>query len=172
MSRARKFVGVWIALIVFGLVYPAVYILASKWMDQRIAQQLPPINPYGQIAAAFVLTIGVFWVGWAYSYLHFVGRGSPIEAFGVALYHTERLVTSGPYAYSRNPMLLGYLFILLGIALWMNSLSGLILIPIVVIVASVYLMAFEHPVLKRRFGGEYEEYRERVPMLLPRLRAR
>jgi protein-S-isoprenylcysteine O-methyltransferase Ste14 len=132
--------------------------------------QLYSPSPVLIIGGAFFLTIGIFWVLWAYSYIHYVGRGSPIEAFGVALLPTEQLVTTGPYAYTRNPMLLGYLFVLLGISLYANTISGLILLPVVGIFAVIYIALFEEKTLMRRFPGSYRVYRSHVPMLFPRLR--
>lgn len=170
MSRLRKFAGLWIALIVFGVVVPGVFYLVSVWLDALL--DLPPIlsESSGIFAAAFALVIGLFWVTWAYSYLHFVGKGSPVEAFGVALHPTERLVTTGPYAYTRNPMILGLLFILLAIAFVANSIPGLVLIPVLAVLAIGYVQRFEEPGLVRRFGEEYAQYRRAVPVLIPTAR--
>lgn len=123
--------------------------------------------------AAFILggmswALGFFWIFWALSYITFVGGGSPVEAFGVALEPTSTLVTGGPYAYTRNPMLFGMLFILLGVAFFANSASGIILVPIVGILGALYLRMFEEKELVRRFGVVYEHYRDHVPMLVPR----
>ena len=172
MSRVRKFAGLWIVLIMFGGVFPGAFYLASAWLDGFLA--LPGImpEPNNVFPAAFGLLAGLFWVLWAYSYLHFVGKGSPVEAFGVALYPTQRLVTSGPYAYTRNPMILGLLFIFLAIAFAANSTGGLILIPILALLTVAYIKAFEEPELARRFGEAYTEYREAVPVLIPSLKPR
>ena len=167
MSRLKKFVSLWIVLIVFGAVVPGVFYLVNMWLNRLLG--LPPVlaEPNNVFAAAIALAVGLFWITWAYSYLHFVGKGSPVEAFGVALYPTQRLVTTGPYAYTRNPMLLGLLFVLAGIAFIANSIAGLVLIPVLALLAIVYLKGFEEPGLARRFGSEYNEYRKAVPILIP-----
>lgn len=170
MSKIRIFIGFWIALIVFGIVFPGAFYLISKWLDNLLGLMPFPPESVNQFLAAFALLVGIFWVLWAYSYLHFVGRGSPIEAFGIALYPTQTLVTTGPYAYTRNPMVLGELFILLGIAFAVRSLAGLLLIPVLAVAAVVYLKLFEEPGLVRRFGEAYIEYRRRVPVLIPKFR--
>jgi len=170
MARVRKFIGFWIALFAFGALFPGAFYLVSTWLDNVFRFPHFPTEPLNQFLAAIALVIGTFWVLWAYSYLHFVGKGSPVEAFGIALYPTQTLVTSGPYAYTRNPMVLGELFVLLGIALIARSIGGLILIPVVGCLAVVYLRIFEEPGLVRRFDVQYIEYRKRVPILLPRFR--
>ena len=170
MKKGRVILGAWLAIILFGILLPAAYISISRLLDAAMGIQIDPPSAVFIIAGAFFLTIGIFWVLWAYSYIHFVGRGSPIEAFGVALLPTEQLVTTGPYAYTRNPMLLGYLFVLLGVSLYANTISGLILLPAVGIFAVIYIVLFEEKALTRRFPGEYRAYRRRVPMLFPRIR--
>ncbi len=97
------------------------------------------------------------------------GKGHPQEVFGCAvLPPTQRLVISGPYAYMRNPMWLGFLLNLLGILLLFRSLSALILLyPIICVLAVLYLKKVEEPRLVRRFGQEYLEYRNRVSFLIP-----
>ena len=167
MARMRQFIGFWIALIAFGVLFPGAFYLVGGRLDHVFG--LPPFPPQAvnEFLAAIALVIGIFWVLWAYSYLHFVGRGSPIEAFGIALYPTQTLVTTGPYAYTRNPMVLGELFILLGIALLMRSIAALVLVPILAFLAVFYLRTFEEPGLVRRFADQYRHYRERVPALVP-----
>jgi protein-S-isoprenylcysteine O-methyltransferase Ste14 len=169
MSKLRKLVGLWIVLAVYLAIFPVIFYLLSRWLDELFG--LPPILPAetNVFAAALAWLIGIFWASWGYSYLHFVGAGSPVEAFGRALYPTEQLVTSGPYAYTRNPMLLGLLFLLLGLAFYFRSIGGLILVPILSILALMYIKLFEEPELMRRFGGAYVQYRHTVPALLPRL---
>jgi protein-S-isoprenylcysteine O-methyltransferase Ste14 len=82
----------------------------------------------------------------------------------------EELATSGPYAYTRNPLYLGSIVIALGFAL--AALRWEIAVAIVVLFAAIYL-----PVIRgeEQFLGEhfpaYADYCARVPRLLPRLRA-
>lgn len=170
MSRTRKFIGLWLTLIIFVIVFPGLFYFISSQLDRVFSFNQFMSYGIGIILAAGAVLIGIFWVFWAYSYLHFVGKGTPIEAFGYALYPTQKLVETGPYAYTRNPMLFGLLFILLSIALYIQSISGLILIPVLAVTALLYIRAFEEPQLRKRFGREYEEYRKSVPVLLPSIK--
>ena len=166
MSRIRKFVGFWVILLVY-ITIPLALAVFSRGLDGIFG--FPALMPeaVNLFLAAIALLVGIFWVSWAYSYLHYVGKGSPAEVFGVALYPTQCLVATGPYAYTRNPMVLGLLTLLLGIAFLMNSISALIMIPILAVIAVIYIRTFEEPGLVRRFGEEYVRYRKVTPVLIP-----
>ena len=72
------------------------------------------------------------------------------------------LLTGGPYAFSRNPMYLGWGLIYLGIGLAVNSAWILALfIPVVAYVHFVDIRKEERR-LEEQFGDEYLEYQRRV----------
>ena len=152
-----------------GVAAPAAFWLVSLLLDRAFG--LGPVAPVpvSLILAAAAILVGAFWVSWSYSYLFFVGKGLPLEAFGRALHPTSILVTAGPYAYTRNPMVLGALFTLLGVALLRRSVAGIVMVPALAGVAAAYLVGFEEKALVKRFGEDYGEYRRNVPMLIPRL---
>lgn len=163
---------------VFGLtlsvVAMGVFLLAGFWLLATLIDRAlgwDPIlgTPLAQVLGAASLLIGLFWVTWSYSYLVFFGEGLPLEWFGFALLPTRMLVTTGPYAYARNPALIGLLFMGLGVAFVAHSLAGVLLAPVIGILAAVYLVVFEEKGLAKRFGDEYQEYRRNVPLLIPRL---
>ena len=171
MSRIRKFVGFWVILLVY-ITIPMAFAVFSTWLDGILGLRPPLPEQINLFLAAITLLVGIFWVSWAYSYLHFVGKGSPLEVFGVALYPTQNLVTTGPYAYTRNPMVLGLLTLLLGIAFLMNSISALIMVPILAVGTLVYIRIYEEPGLVRRFSEAYVQYRKMTPVLIPTLKPR
>src|SRR6266481_1465357 len=81
----------------------------------------------------------------------------------------ESLATSGPYAYTRNPLYLGSLLIGLGFAV--AARSWWVGVALVVMFFAIYLPVIrdEEGFLRRTFP-EFEEYARRVPRMLPRLR--
>ena len=81
-----------------------------------------------------------------------------------------RLVTGGPYAYTRQPSLLGNVLISLGVVLLAEHGLGLILIPVVLLLLYRFTVPFEETRLAELFGTRYVEYRARVP-IVPRPRA-
>jgi protein-S-isoprenylcysteine O-methyltransferase Ste14 len=82
----------------------------------------------------------------------------------------KHLVVEGCYAYTRNPMISGVAFVLLGETALLGSLPVLVWFAVVVVVNTVYFKLSEEPGLVRRFGAEYVDYRRHVPMWIPRLR--
>jgi protein-S-isoprenylcysteine O-methyltransferase Ste14 len=82
----------------------------------------------------------------------------------------EELATSGPYAYTRNPLYFGSIVIAAGFAL--AALRWEIAVALVILFAAIYVPVIrgEEHFLTRHFAN-YSEYCSRVPRLLPRLRA-
>lgn len=74
----------------------------------------------------------------------------------------SRLVTSGIYRWTRNPMYLGIALIYAGIAILFDSLLALLLLVPVLFIIQRYVITREEAYLERRFGDEYRTYRARV----------
>ena len=166
----KNVIGILTTLVLIVLT-PLVFWLIARELDSVFKWGRVVGSPASQILGAASILIGLFWISWAYSYLLFVGKGLPVEVFGYALHPTKILVTTGPYAYTRNPMVLGDIFILLGVAFLMGTIGALALIPAVVVLVLLYLVAFEEPQLLHRFGDDYRRYRSNVSLLFPRLTA-
>lgn len=78
------------------------------------------------------------------------------------------LVVTGPYAYSRNPMLSGVFLMLFGTGFLFQSLSLIILYtPLFMVFAFLEFKMIEEPELEKRIGASYLEYRKKVPMFFP-----
>ncbi len=82
----------------------------------------------------------------------------------------QRLVVRGIYRRVRNPMITGVFCLLLGEALAFGSLSLFYWFLLFVLANVVYIPLLEEPSLARRFGADYERYRQHVPRWVPRLR--
>ncbi len=124
-------------------------------------------GPAGMIVGRLVLGAGVFWCLW--SVLHFLkARGTP-----VLLNPPPRLVTSGPYAYVRNPMVTGAFIALFGLGFVLGSLSLVcIFTPLFIILIVWYITALEEPELQNRLGDEYRQYQKKVGRFFPLLKYR
>lgn len=85
------------------------------------------------------------------------GRGtlSPVDP-------TKRLVIRGLYQYSRNPMYVGVMMILIGEAMLTSSFSMWIYLSIVFVGFNLFIMLHEEPRLDKDFGQEYVHYRQKV----------
>ncbi|MFN7970932.1 MAG: methyltransferase [Acidobacteriota bacterium] len=74
----------------------------------------------------------------------------------------SRLVRSGPYHYSRNPLYVALLLVLLGFALVLDNGWLAIGVPVLWLALQRLVVAREEPFLLRLFGAEYEAYRREV----------
>jgi len=72
------------------------------------------------------------------------------------------VVRSGIYAYSRNPMYLGILLMLLAWGAWLANLASLALAAAIVPYLNRFQIEPEERAMARNFGAAYEEYRHQV----------
>ncbi len=74
----------------------------------------------------------------------------------------DKLVTAGPYRFTRNPMYLGLALVLAGIWLLVGALSAVVGLLIFVVTADRWYIAFEERMLREKFGRAFDDYRARV----------
>jgi protein-S-isoprenylcysteine O-methyltransferase Ste14 len=82
----------------------------------------------------------------------------------------EELTTSGPYAYTRNPLYLGSLIMAIGFAIAARSWWVLLVMLVMFVVIYLPVIRSEESFLRERFSN-FEDYAQNVPRLLPRLSA-
>ncbi|OBU29434.1 methyltransferase family protein [Photobacterium kishitanii] len=75
---------------------------------------------------------------------------------------TARLVTRGIYQYSRNPMYLSLLFLLIAAVFISGELSTSLVVIVFVLVINRYQIGSEEKILMHLFGDEYRHYCQRV----------
>jgi protein-S-isoprenylcysteine O-methyltransferase Ste14 len=73
-----------------------------------------------------------------------------------------RIISTGPYAFSRNAMYVGWTLIIAGLTLVANSLWSILFLPAVFLYTHFFLVLPEERKLEERFGEEYRRYRARV----------
>ena len=91
------------------------------------------------------------------------GKGTPAP-----IAPPKELVVSGLYKYVRNPMYVGVLLVITGHFLWFGFWNLLIYAALVFLAFNSFVIFYEEPNLKQRFGAAYESYRQRVPRWIPR----
>ena len=79
-----------------------------------------------------------------------------------ALEKVSSMVTSGIYQYSRNPMYLGLVLILLGWALYLSHLLAFVLVQIFIVYIARFQIQPEERVLTKKFGQAYQNYCAKV----------
>jgi protein-S-isoprenylcysteine O-methyltransferase Ste14 len=92
------------------------------------------------------------------------GLGAP---FAIAL--SKKLAVDWMYAWTRNPMVLAALALLLSLGIWFQSALFVLWVLILFTPALlVFVKVYEERELEIRFGASYLEYKSRTPMLFPR----
>jgi protein-S-isoprenylcysteine O-methyltransferase Ste14 len=141
----------WIAL---GLRrYDRLYNLQLPEWTQSLAVSVMLVG--GALAVACVATFVV------------IGRGTPAP-----FDPPRRFVAVGLYRYVRNPMYIGGALLLAGFALYLGSGAALLFCLPWLLLAHVFVLAYEEPALRKKFGAPYENYCRAVPRWIPRFSTR
>lgn len=144
--------------LVFTLVAPGTIAgLIPYWLlGSKLSLFSIPIGLHPLGAVLFAVGVAIYaWCAWDFT---FVGRGTPNPANP-----PRELVTSGLYGYTRNPMYVGVISVVLGEALWFGS-GTLLLYSLVVFMAfHLRVLLYEEPTLQKQFGQRFADYRRRVP---------
>ena len=160
-TRARAVLGSFVFFLAApGVVAGVVPFALVGWTLQSPLLGVPGEQLVGIVA------VGVGLACLLHCFARFVveGRGTPgpVE-------QTEVLVVSGLYCFVRNPMYVCVLIVVFGQALLLGQ--GLLLSYAGVLLVAFYLfvLLYEEPTLRRRFGGSYETYCLHVRRWWPRL---
>ncbi len=94
------------------------------------------------------------------------GRGTPAPVA-----EPERLVVTGVFRSVRNPGYVAVLAMIAGQALIFGSTALLGYTAAVALAFHLFVVLYEEPHLRRKFGSDYQDYYRRVPRWLPRRRA-
>jgi protein-S-isoprenylcysteine O-methyltransferase Ste14 len=134
------------------------FIFVSLWMDKffRLSNSFPPL-------LSIVVSVPIFALGLSlplWSVFYFIKT----RGLSVLLNPPPKLITAGPYAYSRNPMVTGIIMLLLGLGVSLRSTSLVfVFTPLFILLNVLELRVIEEPELEKRFGNEYLEYKKKVP---------
>jgi len=151
--------------IVFWLSLTALLVFASLWVDGLAHFPMFVSAPLSFVIGSILLALGAFVDLWPVVRF-FRARGAPVP-----LNPPQELVTTGLYAYVRNPMVSGWLSGMFGLGVLLGSISfTFIFTPLFAILNVIYLKAIEERELEKKFGEVYLRYKEKVPMFIPRLR--
>lgn len=141
--------------------------LLSRKVDSFLGLS-PFIEFPANIIFSFIFFISGITIVWrAYAYLVIVGEGGPCPQLG----GTNRLVTVGPYSRVRHPSVIGKLLgvISLGCLLQATTFT-FVIVPLLFIASTIYNRFIQEKGCVKKFGEAYLEYRQQVPMFIPKLK--
>jgi protein-S-isoprenylcysteine O-methyltransferase Ste14 len=149
----------WVKISVFTALVPGTVIL---YIPYRLLAKPGAFFPFAPLAlalpAALCLLAGVaVYLRCAWDFAVF-GQGTPAP-----LDPPKRLVVAGLYRWTRNPMYLGVLLALLAEALGFLSLGLLAYAGVVAAIFHAFIVLYEEPNLRKRFGSAYTAYCQAIP---------
>ena len=118
-----------------------------------------------RVAGALLLAVGAIVLVSAFVRFVVEGLGTPAPVAP-----TEQLVVGGLYRYVRNPMYLAVAATIVGQALLLGRPVLLAWAAIFLAITATFVRIYEEPVLRRRYGAQYEAYCAAVPGWWPRVR--
>lgn len=133
------------------------------WLPLAVVGDNPPAAIIWQVVSVPLFAVGVAIYAWCIWDFASFGRGTPapIDA-------PSRLVVRGLYRYSRNPMYVAVLTVILAWSIRYQLPALLLYGAVVGLCFRSFVVFYEEPYLSRTFGAEYADYRARVPRWLLR----
>jgi protein-S-isoprenylcysteine O-methyltransferase Ste14 len=171
MKRDLKMIMGYIVggLLVLGLLPTFIYVITSL-LDNVYKVQIINNLIIRWIIIIVLLAIGFIYAIWSIVIQNTIGKGGPAVIGNLEISpETKNLVVTGPYKTTRNPMLFGAFLIYLAFALFMNSLTSVILVMAFFVFMLTVVVRMEEKRLLKDFGDQYEEYRHKVPKFFPRV---
>lgn len=137
-------------------------IVVSFYLDRFLG--LPEFAPRPfRILLSLPLMIGgsLLWLSCVVKFFKTKGTPVPVNP-------PPKLITDGPYAYSRNPMMTGLFMVMAGIGIFFGSITlTFFMTPLFILMSVLEFKYIEEPELEKRFGNVYTEYRKRTPIIIP-----
>jgi protein-S-isoprenylcysteine O-methyltransferase Ste14 len=137
---------------VFVLAYLIGIGLQYAWPIDLSTVPLPGISATGDV----LFCIGVAIAGWG-QLVFWRARTTTVPGRV-----SFRLVTWGPYRFSRNPMYVGLVLVYLGEAGILRQAWPVFVLPLTVAYINWVVIPVEEGKLKEVFGEDYEQYRARI----------
>ena len=116
----------------------------------RIARPVQVVLTLALVAAGLAVVLAAI--------RRFQSAGTRVEPWAPS----SAIVSAGIYRFSRNPMYLGMVLVMLGLALIIANPASLAMVGVATLVVDRFVIRREEAYLERKFGGEYQAYRRRV----------
>jgi protein-S-isoprenylcysteine O-methyltransferase Ste14 len=165
MERKRTIAWALFKTAVFTVVVPGtVGVLVPRWflLEEGGREVLPEVW-WRWLGLLPIIAGACIYLACAWDFaVTGLGTPAPIDM-------PRRLVVTGLYRFVRNPMYVGVAWVVLGQAVLFGSRAVAIYVVSLWMLFHLFVIFHEEPVLRRKFGAEYEEYCLRVPRWLPRV---
>lgn len=160
--------SLWLALrsLAWAVLLPGMLAGYFPWRYFGLSEVHPDPSNLRDLAGLVCISVGAVLLGTCIWEFARSGRGtlSPVDP-------PRELVLKGLYRYVRNPMYLSVTLTVLGEVLLTRSRGLLLYWMIWFIGANLFVIGYEEPALRRRFGAAYERYTRSVGRWLPKFSA-
>jgi len=147
---------------------PSIIYLITSLFDKVYRLEIFQNSLIKWIIIIILLLVGLIYGIGSVIIQNTVGEGGPVEIGNIEISpKTKNLVVSGPYKNTRNPMLFGTFLIYLAFALFINSITAIILVCALFVFMLTVVVKMEEKRLLKDFGNQYEEYRKKVSKFIP-----
>jgi len=109
--------------------------------------------------------VGGVMILWCFWDFLVKGKGTPAP-----IDPPKELVVTGLYNYVRNPMYVGVELMLIAHFFWFGFVSLLIYLAFFFLAFHIFVLRYEEPTLRKKFGTAYIDYCQRVPRWIPKLK--
>jgi len=152
--------------VLFLLLAPGTVAALVPWWISRW-RTLPPFFGFTAVRLVGVVLIvaGIPVVLDSFARFALEGMGTPAPVAP-----PQRLVVGGLYRYVRNPMYVGVLAVILGQGLLLGDARVLSYGAVVWLSFHLFVLGYEEPALRRKFGADYLNFCANVPRWIPRLK--
>ena len=138
------------------ITFPPIILLASIVLQVILLFSFPISVDLSSLLGLILIFSGISLVFVSFRFMRkmkttFIPDGTP-----------EVLISSGPFKFSRNPIYLGMLTILVGVAFLMSSLSAIIIAFVFGIIINFTWIAHEEKKLHKLFSEDWENYSSKV----------
>jgi protein-S-isoprenylcysteine O-methyltransferase Ste14 len=165
-STTRSTAALWAKSLLNALLFFTLFMVAVPLLANWLLPASLPLPGRLRLAGGALLFFGGILI-WIACLDHFSRRGHgtpfPLDA-------PRELVTSGPFAVVRNPIIVAELSVVWGEVLYFASFGIALYAVLATLAAHFVVIRVEEPELRERFGATYETYCRRVPRWLPTLR--
>ena len=118
---------------------------------------IPVVAPMSVRNVGLLLTFIGFLLGVG-AFMEFRKARTTLDPHG----SVKQVVTSGIYRFTRNPIYLGFLLMVIGLPLNSGLMWGLIMSPLYIIMMTRLVIEREEAYLEKKFKDQYTTYRSRV----------
>ena len=138
------------------ITFPPIILLASIVLQVILLFSFPISVDLSSLLGLILILSGISLVFVSFRFMRkmkttFIPDGTP-----------EVLISSGPFKFSRNPIYLGMLTVLVGVAFLMSSLSAIIIAFVFGIIINFTWIAHEEKKLHELFSEDWENYSSKV----------